>query len=53
MITSMAKLFKATRNLTAAPQPLDDNAPRRRVHELEAENETLREKLAWREPSMF
>ena len=49
----MAKLFNAIKNhLTAAPQAVDDNAMRRRIRELEAENETLREKLAWRGPWM-
>ena len=46
----MAKLFNAIKNLTADSQPMDDNAMRRRIRELEAENETLREKLAWRGP---
>jgi hypothetical protein len=49
----MAKLFNAIKNLTAAPQPMDDNALRRRVRELEAQNQELREKLAWRSPWMF
>jgi hypothetical protein len=49
----MAKLFSAIKNLTAAPQAMDDNAMRRRIRELETENETLREKLAWRGPWMF
>ena len=49
----MVKLFSAIKNLAAAPQLLDDNALRRRIRELEAENETLREKLAWRGPWMF
>jgi hypothetical protein len=49
----MAKLFNAIKNLTAAPQPTGDNALRRRVRELEAENRELREKLAWRGPWMF
>jgi hypothetical protein len=52
-ITAMTKLFNAIVNFTAAAQPLDDNALRRRVRELEAENETLRQKLAWRGPWMF
>jgi hypothetical protein len=52
-MTAMAKLLSAIKNLTAASQPLDDNAPRRRIRELEAENETLGEKLAWRGPWMF
>jgi hypothetical protein len=51
--TVMAKLFSAIKNLTAAPQAMDDNAMRRRIRELETENETLREKLAWRGPWMF
>ena len=50
---AMAKLFNAIKNLTAAPQPMDDNALRRRICELEAENQELREKLAWRGPWMF
>jgi hypothetical protein len=50
---AMAKLFNAIKNLTAAPQPMDDNALRRKVCELEAENRELREKLAWRGPWMF
>jgi hypothetical protein len=49
----MAKLFNAIKNLAAGPQPVDDNALRRRVRELEAQNEELREKLAWRGPWMF
>jgi type VI protein secretion system component VasF len=52
-ITAMAKLFNAIKNLTVAPQPMDDNALRRRVRELEAENQELREKLVWRGPWMF
>ena len=50
---AMSKLFNAIKNLTAASQPVDDNALRRRVCELEAENQELREKLAWRGPWMF
>jgi hypothetical protein len=50
---AVAKLFNAIKNLTAAPQPMGDNALRRRIHELEAENKILREKLAWRGPWMF
>jgi hypothetical protein len=51
---AMAKLFNAIKNPTAAPQPTDDdNALRRRVRELEVENQELREKLAWRGPWMF
>lgn len=49
----MAKLFNAIKNLTVAPQPKDDNALRRKICELEAENQELREKLAWRGPWMF
>jgi hypothetical protein len=49
----MTKLFNAIKNLAAGPQPVDDNALRRRVRELEAENQELREKLAWRGPWMF
>jgi hypothetical protein len=49
----MAKLFNAIKNLTSAPQPMNDNALRRRVRELEAENQELREKLVWRGPWMF
>jgi hypothetical protein len=52
-MTAMAKLFNAIRNLAAARQPMDDGALHRRIRELEAENETLREKLAWRGPWMF
>jgi hypothetical protein len=51
--TAMAKLFNAIKNLTSAPQPMNDNALRRRVRELEAENQELREKLVWRGPWMF
>ena len=50
---AMAKLFNAIKNLTAAPRPVDDDALRRRVRDLEAENQELREKLAWRGPWMF
>jgi hypothetical protein len=49
----MAKLFNAIKNLAAGSQPVDDNALRRRVRELEAQNQELREKLAWRGPWMF
>jgi hypothetical protein len=49
----MAKLFNAIKNLTAAAQPLDNDMLRRRIRELEVENETLREKLVWRGPWMF
>jgi hypothetical protein len=49
----MAKLFNAIKNLAAGPQPVDDNALRRRVRELEAQNQELREKLSWRGPWMF
>jgi hypothetical protein len=49
----MTKLFNAIKNLAAGPQPVDDNALRRRVRELEAQNQELREKLAWRGPWMF
>lgn len=49
----MAKLLNAIKNLTAARQPLDDNALRRRIRELEAENQELREKLVWRGPWVF
>jgi hypothetical protein len=52
-ITVMARLFNAIRNLAAEPQLLDDNVLRRRIRELEAENESLREKLAWRGPWLF
>jgi hypothetical protein len=50
---AMAKLFNVIKNLTATPQPTDDNALCRKVRELEAENQELREKLAWRGPWMF
>lgn len=49
----MVKLLSAIKRIAVAPQPLDDDALRRRIRELEAENETLREKLAWRGPWMF
>ena len=52
-IVAMANLFNVIKNLTVAPQPMDDNALRRKVSELEAENQELREKLAWRGPWMF
>jgi hypothetical protein len=32
---------------------MDEDAMRRRIRELEAENGMLREKLAWRGPWMF
>jgi hypothetical protein len=48
----MTKLIEAIRNLTAAA-PQEDDALRRRVRQLEAENQELREKLAYRGPWMF
>jgi hypothetical protein len=49
----MSRLFNAIRDLIAEPHPRDDDALRRRVRELEAENKRLREKLAWRGPWLF
>jgi hypothetical protein len=49
----MAKLFNAIKKLTAAPDAVDENATRRRIRELEAENKILRDKLVWRGPWML
>ena len=49
----MAKLFNAIKNLTAAQEAVDEDAMRRRIRELEAENEVLRDKLVWCGPWMF
>jgi hypothetical protein len=45
----MTKLIDVIRKLTA-PAPQDDNALRRRIRQLETENEELREKLVYRGP---
>jgi hypothetical protein len=52
-ITTMAKLFNAIRTLTVGAEPTDDNALRRRIRQLEVENQELREKLVYRGPWMF
>jgi hypothetical protein len=38
---------------TLSATPMEDNALRRRIRELESENRELREKLAFRGPWMF
>jgi hypothetical protein len=48
----MGKLIEAIKNLTA-PAPQGDSALRRRIRELEEQNQELREKLLYRGPLMF
>jgi hypothetical protein len=49
----MSEIVGFFKKLTAFPAPMDDNALRRRIRELESENRELREKLAFRGPWMF
>ena len=49
----MSKIFSALKRLTGPSIFEDDNSVRRRIRQLEAENEELREKLAYRGPWMF
>jgi hypothetical protein len=49
----MSKIISLFRKFTQCPAPMDENALRRRVRELEFENQELREKLVWRGPWMF
>jgi hypothetical protein len=51
--STMSELVRFFKTLTASPAPMDDNALRRRIRELESENRELREKLAFRGPWMF
>lgn len=50
--SAMTRIIEAIKKLTA-PAPQDDNALRRRIRQLEAENQELREKLVYRGPWMF
>ena len=47
--SAMIRIIEAIKKLTA-PVPQDDNALRRRIRQLETENEELRGKLAYRGP---
>jgi hypothetical protein len=43
----MSKIFRMFRDLSTTPLPESEDALHRRIRELEGENETLREKLAY------
>lgn len=49
----MSKILSALMRLAGPSIPQDDSQLRRRIRQLEAENEELREKLAYRGPWMF
>ena len=49
----MTRILNAIRHLAGPAEPESDDALRRMIHQLEAENQVLREKLAWRGPWMF
>ncbi|MDI4238473.1 hypothetical protein OZ411_37345 [Bradyrhizobium sp. Arg237L] len=49
----MSKIFSALKRLAGSSILEDDKSVRRRIRQLEAENEELREKLAYRRPWMF
>jgi hypothetical protein len=52
-INTMSEIASFLKRFTSSPPPMDDNALRRRIRELESENQQLREKLVFRGPWMF
>ena len=49
----MTRILKAIRHLAGLVEPETKDALRRRIRQLEAENQELRERLVWRGPWMF
>jgi hypothetical protein len=49
----MAKIINLMKKLAPLFAPVDGNALRRRIRELEFNNQELREKPVWRGPWMF
>jgi hypothetical protein len=52
-INTMSEIASFLKRFTSSPAPMDDNALRRRIRELESENRQLREKLVFHGPWMF
>ena len=49
----MTRIFNAIKQLAGPTEPQADDALRRRIRQLETENQELREKLVWRGPWML